>query len=331
MTYKIAIITCWMGTYPDYFPLWVKSCEKNPQIDWFLVADRKPTQKLPSNIIFYRMSLSEIRARVEKEIKLDGSGLTSPYKLCDFRPAYGFIFKQELQGYTHWGHCDIDLVFGDFNTFLSDELLEKYDKIYTKGHLGIYRNTELVNRRCFDLGSVYPFSTVLSNPNFYAFDECTGMERIYKKNGYAYYQEAPYIDVSVRYKSSFLLNVAEKNYPKQAFFWEKGKVYRAFVNSAEEVETDEWLYLHFQKKNPTVKIEDVNAIESFWIGPNGFMEKKEGVVTVEDIEKYNPSISTQQAKKEKKAYFKKKLKEFFVKPWKDKCIHIKQRISRLLF
>ena len=331
MKYKIAIITCWIGEYPSYFPFWVKSCEKNPQIDWLLISDRKPEISLPKNIIFYQTSLQNLQERAKKELLLEGKGLNSPYKLCDFKPAYGMLFKKELEGYTHWGHCDVDLVFGDFSAFINKDLLETYDKIYTKGHLGIYKNSEEVNKRCFEKTSLYPFSVVAEHPNFYAFDEHTGMERIYKKGGYAYYQEAPYIDVSVRYKSSFLLNVAEKNYPKQAFFWEKGKVYRAFVNSAEEIETDEWLYLHFQKKNPTVQIEDVNAIESFWMGPNGFMEKEEGVVTVEDIEKYNPSISKKQAKKEKKAYFKKKLKEFFVKSWRDKCIHIKQRISRLFF
>ena len=39
--------------------------------------------------------------------------LDRPYKLCDFKPAYGFIFGEYLKEYDYWGHCDIDIVWGD--------------------------------------------------------------------------------------------------------------------------------------------------------------------------------------------------------------------------
>lgn len=331
MNAKIAIITCWMGEYPVYFSLWVKSCEKNPHVDWILIADRKPKEELPSNIIFYQMSLSELQTRVKQEMDLDGFGLTSPYKLCDFRPIYGLLFKKELQGYTHWGHCDIDLIWGCFENFLTQDVLTDFDKVFTKGHLGIYKNTEDVNKRAWDKESLYPLSVITESPNFYAFDEYTGMERIYRKKGYPYYKEAPYIDVSVRCQSSFLLNVSEKNYLQQAFYWEDGKVYRVYINEKGEVSTDEWLYLHFQKKSPPNYINDVKHVKAFWIGPNGFYEKTDAQITVSDIENYNPSITEKQKKQEEKAYIKLKLKQFFKKSFKDKCIHIKQRLSRIFF
>ena len=330
MTHKIAIITCWLGEYPAYFPFWVKSCENNPNIDWILMADKEPNIPLPSNVIFYHTSLQDLQRRAKKELSLDGKGLTSPYKLCDFKAAYGMLFKEELKNYTHWGHCDIDLVWGDFTKFLTEEILGNYDKIYTKGHLGIYKNSEEVNRRCFSGKSLYPFSLVAETPNFYAFDEHTGMERIYKKSGYRYYAEKPYIDVSVRYESSFLLNDFPKNYQKQAFYWEDGKMYRVYVNEEGQIATDEWLYLHFQKKNPAVHVKDVEKAESFWIGPNGFVERAKGSdISEADIVKMNPLLDKKQAKQEKRAYFKKKIKQFMKKSWKDKCIHIKQRVSRI--
>ena len=120
MNSKIAVITCWLGNFPPYFPLWVKSCEKNPEIDWLLIADRMPSCALPKNIIFYQMSMEDIQRRTQETLGLAGAGLTSPYKLCDFRPAYGLLFEKELSGYTHWGHCDIDLVWGRFADFLTD-------------------------------------------------------------------------------------------------------------------------------------------------------------------------------------------------------------------
>ena len=331
MTSKIAIITCWQGNFPAYFPLWVKSCESNPNVDWLLFADREPDMALPKNVIFYPMTMGDMQQRVQEQLKLAGKGLTSPYKLCDFRPAYGWLFEKELTGYTHWGHCDIDLVWGCFEDFLTDELLNAYDKIYTKGHLSIYRNAKEVNERIWDKSSVYPFEVVSETPNFYAYDELTGIERVYRKRGYAYYNEAPYVDVSVRCESSFLFNVTEKNREKQAFYWEDGKVYRVYADEKGAIITDEWLYIHFQKKSPANYIENAQAVKAFWLGPNGFVEKKESVVTIEDIERYNPSISEQQIKKENKAYVKKKLKHFFAKSCRDKRIHLKQRISRIFF
>lgn len=36
-----------------------------------------------------------------------------PYKLCDFKPAYGFLFPEIIKRYDFWGHGDIDVVYGN--------------------------------------------------------------------------------------------------------------------------------------------------------------------------------------------------------------------------
>lgn len=330
MNSKVAIICCWQGNYPSYFPLWVSSCKENQNFDWLIFGDKEPSIELPSNVIFYKMDMQDIKARINKELNLEGKGLTSPYKLCDLRPAYGLLFKEELKDYTHWGHCDIDLIWGNFEDFINDDILEKYDKVFDRGHLGIYKNTENANNRLWEKGAIYSFDKVVENANFYAFDEITGIERIYRKNGYEYYDKKPYVDISVRYQSKFLFNDLSKNKERQAFFWQDGKVYRAYIDEDGEIKSDEWLYIHFQKKKPQNFILDTLNTNAFWIGPNGFFEKTEDV-TVETIEKYNPNISENQLKKEEKSYIRKKIKEFFKKSFKDKRIHLKQRISRLFF
>ena len=66
--------------------------------------------------------------------------LNSPYKLCDFRPAYGDIFQEELQDYDFWGYCDTDLIFGDICKYLTTNILKEYDKIFEYGHLTIFKN-----------------------------------------------------------------------------------------------------------------------------------------------------------------------------------------------
>ena len=97
MISKIGIVCCWQGEFPQYFPLWLKSCSKNPNVEWLLFADRPPKQSLPNNVIFKKFTLEEIRERVNKNLGIDAKGLVSPYKLCDFRPVYGIIFNEELK------------------------------------------------------------------------------------------------------------------------------------------------------------------------------------------------------------------------------------------
>ena len=53
--------------------------------------------------------------------------ICEPHKLCDYKPAYGYIFEQYISEYKFWGHCDIDTIMGDLNEFITDDLLELYD------------------------------------------------------------------------------------------------------------------------------------------------------------------------------------------------------------
>ena len=50
---------------------------------------------------------------------INWGGVNSPYKLCDYKPVYGLIFDEDLQDYDFWGHCDVDLIFGDIRKFIN--------------------------------------------------------------------------------------------------------------------------------------------------------------------------------------------------------------------
>ena len=70
----------------------------------------------------------------------------SGYKLCDFKPAYGHIFADYIREYDFWGYCDVDVIFGNIRSFITDELLSEYDVInarhdYLTGCFSLYRNT----------------------------------------------------------------------------------------------------------------------------------------------------------------------------------------------
>ena len=104
----------------------------------------------------------------------------NPYKLCDFKPTFGKIFEDYLTGYDFWGYFDIDIIFGQMNDFISDEVLTTYDVISTyqgflSGPFSIFRNTSQIN--C--LFRLNPGNLeILKNENYLGFDENIQRENI---------------------------------------------------------------------------------------------------------------------------------------------------------
>ena len=71
----------------------------------------------------------------------------SGYKLCDFKPALGYIFSDYIKKYDFWGYCDIDIIFGNIRAFMTDDLLNEYDVIsarhdYLTGCFALYKNNQ---------------------------------------------------------------------------------------------------------------------------------------------------------------------------------------------
>ena len=90
------------------------------------------------------MTLEEIRTRASRHIGFKAV-LNFPYKLCDYRPIFGLIFEDYLSGYDFWGHVDPDVIYGDLGHFITDYLLNKYGRLFRRGHLTLYRNTDEIN------------------------------------------------------------------------------------------------------------------------------------------------------------------------------------------
>ena len=98
--------------------------------------------------------------------------LPTPKKLCDYKPAYGWIFSEYLSEYKFWGYCDLDIIFGDISSFISEQMLEEYDKLYNLGHLTIYRNTDEINTMFMKpLNNKEIYKEIYQTPNMCCFDE----------------------------------------------------------------------------------------------------------------------------------------------------------------
>lgn len=208
--------------------------------------------------------------------------LETPYKLCDYRPMYGLIFEDYLNGYQYWGHCDNDLIFGCITNFVSDEQLERYDRIFTRGHLTIYRNIDEVNRFfqkdsiCKDLPS---WHKVVSSSTGYVFDEWLGTSRMWKTccpdrmYDEILFDEILFDDISIASKHFLSYQKQNRGLDKGKshflFEYDNGKLYRWYWDEQKKcIGREQTLYAHFQKRDFTVHANDTNH---YLIVPNRFL------------------------------------------------------------
>ena len=126
--HKIVIIICWYGNWPWYFKYFLHSVKFNPSIDFIIVTDEPLSEELPKNVKLIPKSLEDIREIATQKMGFDVS-LSSAYKLCDFKPAYGEIFNEYIKDYDFWGHGDIDMIFGNIRNFIETNILDTYDVI----------------------------------------------------------------------------------------------------------------------------------------------------------------------------------------------------------
>ncbi len=171
----IAILNCWYGPFPWYFPYFLHSCSYNKTVDFLIITDNQSTiHNKPKNVKVIYKELEEFKTLASQKLGFTVS-IDYPYKLNDFKPAYGFIFPELIDGYDFWGHSDLDVIYGNIRNFLTNEMLSNYDFIslrhdYTTGCFCLYRNNETLNtyfKRSKD------YCLILSDPKHYCFDECS--------------------------------------------------------------------------------------------------------------------------------------------------------------
>lgn len=173
-TDSIAVILCWYGPYPWYLPYFVQSCSYNPTIDFYVITNNSyEIPRKPNNVIIINKALDEIMDIASNRLGFNAN-MDHPYKLCDFKPAYGFLFPEIIKRYDFWGHSDLDIICGDIRKFLTHEVLKTHDFIslrhdYATGCFALYRNTDKMNT--FFMRSK-DYKKVFSSPEHFCFDEC---------------------------------------------------------------------------------------------------------------------------------------------------------------
>lgn len=141
---KILIIITYFGHWPEWFRLFLRSCDNNPNLDWLVVTDCPVPETKPTNINFLTMSFDEFIVFSNERLGVEFS-FQNRYKLCMLRPAFNKLFREELAGYDFWGTGDVDLIYGDLEGYLNENGCLNHDIIsfhdnYLSGHLFFVRN-----------------------------------------------------------------------------------------------------------------------------------------------------------------------------------------------
>lgn len=325
---KIVFIVPYYGKFPDYFREWVYTAGflEGQDIDFLLITDIEIPFTLPGNIHKMKMTFAQFQKKVQDKFDFK-IGLSTPYKICDFKATLGYIFEEEIKDYSFWGNCDIDQVWGNVRKFITDDILNTYDRIQFLGHFILYRNCEAMNRLFMMPGAIYDYKKVLSDEMHYSFCEHSGMMKIVVDNHVSNYLAINYADLSPRYTRMIVSR--RDNYDYQIMYWENGHVYRSFVDYKGGVQSEEFMYFHYQRKHPksmSCWSED-RSPKRFIFRADSFIEVDAVEVTTDYIKQYADFKSNENDRKEEQEYLKNKIQQFFRAPMKKKILWIKQRAA----
>lgn len=269
----LLLIIPFFGKFNNYFHLFLKSCEYNPSINWLIITDDDTPYNYPSNVKVRYMSFAELRQKIQSNFDFPIS-LPHPYKLCDYKPAYGYIFAEELKGFDFWGHCDNDLIFGDIRAFLTPDIFLKYDKILCKGHLSIFRNNEQMNS-FFMVNSNNAYKAVFETPFNVAFDEWgpVGILNVFNRllSPESFWKSSCFDDPNALLH--YFLPVGKESEQKTNIIYRfsYGKLMKLHTTTDglhQTINEEEVLYTHLQKRPMSVNTDCDNE---FLIVPNRFI------------------------------------------------------------
>lgn len=262
---KIVLIILYFGRFRNDNSFWLKSVELNPSIDFLIFTDQNV--EVSGNVKIVRTTFPELVKSIQNKFDFK-IAIPQSYKLCDFRPAYGDLFQEYIKDYDFWGHCDNDLIFGDIRKFITEDILESYDRILIRGHFTLYRNTLEVNRAYKEASPSYKI--VFSDSKNYCFDEYPGTGAYWDKfRNHKLYNQIIFDDIYYLKHEFVTVHKKELDRHRSNFIYsfENGQLFRVF-NENNTVKKEEIMYVHFQKRNLAIQTKVSNF---FTIVPNRYI------------------------------------------------------------
>ncbi len=291
---KICVICNYFGRPPSYFKLWLESCGMNKSVHFLFITDI-PIDTPPPNVTVIKSTLKELQSKFQScfafPIKYN-----QPWDFCAFKGVLGTIYKEELKSYDWWGWCDCDLIFGDLNFFLSDELLNSYDKILPLGHLSIIRNSDYIN----EFISNHPKTKQELMSSYDCFEEValpvTILPQINVRqcpNKIPFFSPFPrqghwVMDYTSSQSVTCALNLPKSCRLDNVYTWHQGKITGWFAQSS-----GDWVgklpmaYCHFFRHDMKFLVSRLEAEKHYLIRPNLIEEYDGHALTAKEVRHYN--------------------------------------------
>ncbi|KKR56547.1 hypothetical protein A2362_02090 [Candidatus Curtissbacteria bacterium RIFOXYB1_FULL_41_59] len=286
---NICFINPYFGKLPVWMPLFLESCKKNSAFSWVLFGDHKNHYKLPKNVRWEKMSMDIFNKLARKQTGLPFS-IKTPYKICDAKPMYGDIFKHYLNGFTFWGNYDLDIIYGDLDSFSLRTKIINCD-IYTPfsapvGHFTLYRNVEGINKLYLKLENLH--LAYQDAPSCLGYDHKPMLKLINSNRHLRFF--------NVNYKKELSKSrcetgasimpsgqlVGELFSAKERYLWENGKVFQ--LNGKRR---REFLYLHFfcWKNNNYWRRFNTGSkpISKFWLDLGGYTPNRKYLLPTNNL------------------------------------------------
>lgn len=265
---SIVIIFPYFGTLPTQYNMWRASALQNPSVDFMFFTDADVEHA--KNIIVYRMKFCDFKQIVQKSFEFPII-LDRPYKLCEYKQAYGYILQEYIKGYDFWGFGDLDLVYGDIRNFLTDAVLS-HKFLLGWGHLTLLRNDVDANTYFMrQVDGYQSYKEAFTTAKITFFDEfrykgCSDKWRDCRPKDC--WLEWPFDNAS-KPKQSYHFNSLTRGWEQVIFEHVDNKLYMLRFNNG-QLEKKESLYAHFQHRG--FMKDKVTDYSHFLVTPNAIID-----------------------------------------------------------
>lgn len=292
--YSLVKIIPYFGEWPEWIHFYMASCKANPDIDWLIYTDCGNIAGLPDNVKLVETTFNDYKRLVSDKLGIHFNPKHA-YKLCDLKPALGYIHYEDIQDHDYFAFGDIDVIYGNIRKFYTDDLLSRHHMISThhdrvSGHFATFKNTPLM-REAFK--QIPYWEAALSLPQHLGIDESKFSKVFLRHKKHPHWMRrlmgitSPYRrNVLFKEQYSTILSPkpwhnGQKDHPTE-WRWQNGKL----TNTQDG--DREFMYLHFMNfksntylpgEEPSAWMQQDNIIhmdgtrafeEGFKITPRGF-------------------------------------------------------------
>lgn len=264
---KCLVIAVYFGTLPSYFGIFLRSIQANDKVDFLLVTDQR-ISAAPQNLKVLATTLDDFRKLASSRLGMDVC-IPRGYKVCDFRPAFGHIFRDQVHGYTHWGHCDLDVIFGDILSNIPLRYFSSRTKILIRGCFALYPNTDEAANWYRTVVPGADYRRVFTTPNPFHFDESAGILRILRSLDVPVWNDDCIFNIEWEH---FRLRASGSSRGYHTYVWDDGRVLEYARVGRSERAVREGLLIHLMKRKMAEPSFSPSDARQIYIGPSSFSE-----------------------------------------------------------